>query len=72
MPDYSTDVECPLLNKMISRYECQSITFAAEGRTPRDSVSASIDLDRASEVCSDCTNAYWNRRMEKDGPYRTE
>lgn len=72
MTEYLVDVECPLLSKSISPYECQAITFAAEGRTPRDSVPSSIDLSRAEEVCSDCVNAYWNRRMEKHGPYRSE
>lgn len=72
MPEYSVDVECPLLSKMISLYACQAINFAAEGRTPKDSVSSDIDLEKAAEVCSDCVHAYWNRRMEKHGPYRQE
>ncbi len=72
MPEYAVEVECPLLARMISLYECQAINFAAEGRTPKDSVSSSIDLERAAEVCSDCVHAYWNRRMEKHGPYRQE
>lgn len=72
MSDYSVQVGCPLLTKNISLYECQAINFAAEGRTPRDSVEPSIDLERAGEVCADCVNAYWNRRMEKHGPYRSE
>lgn len=69
MFDYAVDVECPLKGKFISPYECQAIAFAAEGRTPKDSVDKSIDLERAAEVCADCVNAYFNRRMEEHGPF---
>jgi hypothetical protein len=72
MTDYSVHVHCPLLSASISPYKCQAINFAVEGRTPRDSVSTEIDLEQAEILCSDCVNAYWNRRMEKHGPYRSE
>lgn len=69
MTDYTVQVECPLLSRFISRYECQAISFAAEGRTPPDSVDQNIDLERAAEVCADCVHAYFNLRMEEHGPF---
>lgn len=54
-------VPCPLLNKTIPEALCLSITYAAEGRIPRDNVSEIANWNQAERICADCVNAYWNR-----------
>ena len=54
-------VPCPLLKTAITEALCLSITYAAEGRIPREQVSEITQWNQAERICADCVNAYWNK-----------